>query len=164
QVDLRGRGGRLADPQRVAIRLDVVVRPAGLDAGRVVLGVPSRDRRGASLAEEEPLLALVVLEGAGRGVIALAATAARPHGREPALELLAVEAEFELAARDGGPRIDRGRLGLPGAPIPDDDVAGAVLAGRDHALEVEILDRVVLDVDGHPSDAGVERRAAGYRP
>ena len=52
-----------------------------------------------------------------------------------------------------------GRLGFPRAPVPDDDVAGAVLLGRDHALEVEVLDRVVLDVDGHP--ALVRDRASG---
>ena len=36
---------------------------------------------------------------------------------------------------------------LPGAAVPDDDVAAAVLAGRDHALEVGVVERVVLDVD-----------------
>ena len=52
-----------------------------------------------------------------------------------------------------------GRLGLPGAPVPDDHVAGAVLLRRDHALEIEVLDRVVLDVDGHPPDRRIERQA-----
>ena len=51
------------------------------------------------------------------------------------------------------------RLRFPGAPVPDDDVAGAVLLRRDHALEVEVLDRVVLDVDRHPAHRRVERRA-----
>ena len=37
-------------------------------------------------------------------------------------------------------------------------------ARRDHALEVEILDRVVLDVDGHPPNAGIEGRPLGDRP
>ena len=56
------------------------------------------------------------------------------------------------------------RLRLPGAPVPDDDVAGAVLLGGDDALEVEVLDRVVLDVDGHPPDGRVEGRALGHGP
>ena len=51
------------------------------------------------------------------------------------------------------------RLRDPGAPVPDDDVAGAVLLGGDDAFEVEVLDRMVLDVDGHPADGRVEGRA-----
>src|SRR6185436_13035571 len=39
-----------------------------------------------------------------------------------------------------------------------------VLLGRDHALEVEVLDRVVLDVDGHPAVSRVERQALGDGP
>ncbi len=35
---------------------------------------------------------------------------------------------------------------LVGAPIPDLDGAGAVLARRDLALEIAVVERVVLDV------------------
>ena len=75
-----------------------------------------------------------------------------------------MELELELAVGDRGRGVDRRRLRLPGAPVPDDDVAGAVLLGRDDALEVEVLDRVVLDVDGHPADVRVEGQALGDGP
>ncbi|MGY4642513.1 hypothetical protein ACVW07_000346 [Cellulomonas sp. URHB0016] len=53
---------------------------------------------------------------------------------------------------------------LPGPAVPDDDVAPAVLARRDDALEVLVLERMVLDMDRHPSHVRVERRAARHRP
>ena len=164
QVDLGRRGRRLADPDRVAVGLDVVVGAAGLDALRVVLGVPALLRIGAALVDEQPLVALVVLEGAGRRVVALAPAAARPDDREPAGDLLAVQLELQLAGRDGGRGVEGRRLRLPGAPVPDDDVARAVLLRGDDALEVEILDGVVLDVDRHPAHVRVEGRALGDRP
>ena len=88
-----------------------------------------------------------------------AGAAARPDDREPALELLAVEAELELAVLDALAPVERRRLRLPRPPVPDDDVAGAVLLGRDDAFEIEVFDRVVLDVDGHAPGLRVERRA-----
>ena len=50
------------------------------------------------------------------------------------------------------------RLGLPCPPVPDDHVAGAVLLGRDDALEVAVFHRMVLDV---PGEALVRRVEAG---
>src|SRR4029079_19682821 len=126
-----------ADPQGVAIRLDVIVGPAGLDALRVVLGVPALLRRGAALGDEQPLIALVVLERAGRRVVTLATATTGPDDRPAAVELLAVPLELQLAVGYRRRGVDRGRLRLPGAPVPDDDVAGAVLLRRDDALEVE---------------------------
>ncbi len=140
-----------------------LVRPVLTLCGWSSASQPSTARR-VALVDEQPLVALVVLEGAGRGVVALAPAAAGPDDREAAVELLAVEHELELAVRDRGRGVERRRLRLPGAPVPDDDVAGAVLLRRDDALEVEVLDRVVLDVDGHPADVGVEGQALGDRP
>ena len=54
--------------------------------------------------------------------------------------------------------------GVPRAPVPHDHVAAAVLALGDDALEVEVLERVVLDVDGQPAGPGVERRALRHGP
>ena len=164
QVDLGGGCRGLADPQRVAVGLDVVVRSAGLDALRMVLGVPARDRGRAALGDEQPLIALVVLEGSGGGVVALATAAARPDDRPAAIELLAVELELELAVRDRRRGVDGRRLRLPGAPVPDDDVARAVLLRGDDALEVEVLDRMILDVDRHPAHGRVEGQALGHGP
>ena len=46
-------------------------------------------------------------------------------------------------------------LGLgPRAPVPDDDVPAAVLTGGDHALEVEVVQGVVLDVNRQPTASG----------
>ena len=50
------------------------------------------------------------------------------------------------------------------ALVPDLDRAGAVLALRDLALELRVLDRVVLDVDGEVLLAGLERHALRHRP
>ena len=54
--------------------------------------------------------------------------------------------------------------GVPRAPVPHDDVATAVLALRDDALEVEVLDRVVLDVHRELARLRVQRRALRARP
>ncbi len=162
QVDLGDRGRRLGDPERVAGRLDLVVGPTGLDAPRVILRVPARRRVGVVLVDEQPRLTRIALSRPGL------------HDREPATDLLAVQAELELAVVDRLARLrDRwgrlaglglGRLGLPGPPIPDDDVAGAVLARRDDAFEVEVLDRVVLDVHRHPALGRIQGRAARHGP
>ena len=45
---------------------------------------------------------------------------------------------------------------VPRATVPDDDVAAPVLAPGDHTLEVEVLERMVLDVHGQVALAGVE--------
>jgi len=92
------------------------------------------------------------------------AAPARPDDREAALELLSLEAELELTVGDAPPPVGSLRLGLPGAPVPDDDVTGTVLAPRDDAFEVEVLDRVVLDVDGHPAGLRVQSGTAGHCP
>ena len=156
QVDLgRRRGGR-GDPDRRGVGLDLVVRAARLDALRVVPRVPARHVVGTLLVDQQPLLALVVLERRAGG---RAGPAARSDDREAALHLLARQHELELAVGDGGGRVGRLRLGLPRAPVPHDHVARAVLLGRDHALEVEVLHRVVLDVDRHPPDLRIEGRA-----
>ncbi len=159
EVDLGDGCGLLADPVGVAGGLDLVVRPAGLDARRVVLGVPAVDRRLVALLDQQPLLGLVVLEGPLAG---LAPT--RLDDGVAAAELRALQAELQLAVGDRLPRVRGLGLGLPGPPVPDDHVAGAVLLRRDHALEVEVLDRVVLDVDRHPALLRVEGGAARHGP
>src|SRR4029079_14885086 len=114
-------GRRLANPQGITVGLDVVVGAAGLDAGRVVFGVPARLRGRAALVDEEPLLALVVLEGACAGVVGGPPSAPGADNREPTLELFPLEVELQLAVGDRRPGVDGRRLRLPGAPVPDDD-------------------------------------------
>jgi hypothetical protein len=142
----RPRGGRLAHPERVAFGLHLVVGAAGLHALRVVLRIPAGDGVLVALVDEQPLLALVVLEGP-RGALP-GRRLVRTIVKRP-LSFWPWRRNFSSPVRDGACRVQRLRLGLPGAPVPDDDVAGAVLLRRDDALEVEVLDRVVLDVDGH---------------
>ena len=50
------------------------------------------------------------------------------------------------------------------AAIPDLDRAGPVLPGRDLALEVRVVERVVLDVDGEMPFALLERHALRHGP
>ena len=80
-----------------------------------------------------------------------------------AVQLLAEQVEVQVAGLDGFDRVV-GVGQLPRAPVPHDHVAAAVLAGGDHALEVEVAERVVLDVDRHPLRRRVERRALRHRP
>ena len=149
ELDRRLRGRQVRAPEPVRIGLDLVVRAAAEDGARVVLGVPALDGVLVALVQEHPLLRAVPLAAA--------------HEDEPAVELRPVDVRVELAGGDGGRRVVR-TVRLPGAPVPDDDVPAAVLLRRDDALEVEVLDRVVLDVDGHPARDRVERRPAGDRP
>ena len=91
------------------------------------------------------------------------ARCAAAHEREVAAQLLAEQVEVEVAGLDGGERV----VGVgqsPRAPVPDDHVAAAVLAGGDHALEVEVSERMVLDVDRHPLGCRVECRSLRHRP
>ncbi len=79
---------------------------------------------------------------------------------------MAVPVDMKFPGCDCPARVRRiaGLVRLPGAFVPDDDGAGAVPAGRYHALEVEVLQGVVLDVEGGPSGARVERRSPRYHP
>ena len=64
---------------------------------------------------------------------------------EPPAQLLAVQLEVQLTV---GERLGGilGHVERPGAAIPHDHVTAAVLTFGDHALEVEVLERMVLDV------------------
>ena len=53
---------------------------------------------------------------------------------------------------------------LVGAAVPDLDGAGAVLARRDLALEVGVVERVILDVNGEMPLSGREWHALWHRP
>src|SRR5262245_47650202 len=90
----------------------------------------------------------------------------RPYEHEPAAQLFAGQVGVQLAALYRVTRIRRiARLvRLPRAGVPDDDVAGAVPAGRDHALEVEVLKRMVLDLERGAPDLRIERRSLRHRP
>ena len=147
-----GLGGRsVAVPEGVRRPGDVVVGAPRLDRLRVLLRIPTGHGVLVVLVDEQPLLLAPPLPLRG------------PHEHEAPGELLALDVEVQIALRDGLGGIDPG-FGAPPSPVPDDDVATAVLAGRDHALEVGVLDRVVLDLHRQPADARVERRSLGHGP
>src|SRR6185436_15667635 len=78
-------------------------------------------------------------------------------------QLLPVHLDVQLTRRDCGAQIV-GPQWLPGAGVPDDHVATAVLAGWDDALKVDVLQRVILDVDSHPAHGGVKGGSLWHRP
>ena len=126
----------------------LVVRAARLHRAWMVLGIPTGHGIVVALLDEEPLLAPVV---------------APPDEREAAAQLVAVEGQVEIAARDLVERVVAfGQR--PRSPVPHDDVAAPVLAGRDDSLEVVVVERVILDVDGQSPRRGVEGRALRYGP
>ena len=147
--------GPVAVPLHVGGGQHLVVGAPGLDRPGVLLRVPSRAGRArpsCAGAATAPWLALVLVPvGADED--------------EAPGQLLALEVEVELALVDGGGRVGVVRAGrLPRPPVPHDHVAPAVGALGDDALEVEVLDGVVLHVDGQPAGLGVERRPLGHGP
>ena len=76
-------------------------------------------------------------------------------------QALALQSEVEVAL---GVALMGIGLGRPLALVPHDHRAAAVLAFRDHALEGEVFDRVVLGVDRQALLAGNEARSAGDGP
>jgi hypothetical protein len=81
---------------------------------------------------------------------------------ELAAEFLAGEVQGHL------PPLKRlGRVPLAarvGPAIPQHHRAGAVVIGRDDALKLPILHRVILDQDRQALVRGIERRPLGDRP
>src|SRR5690606_13340544 len=117
----------VAVPAGLGSRRDLVVGAAGLHRAGVVLGVPAGHGVLVALVEQQPPLApRPVAVGA--------------HEHEATPQLLGLDVEVQLAGGDGGGRVV-GAHGRPRAAVPD--VAAAVLARRDDALEVGVLDRVV---------------------
>jgi hypothetical protein len=57
-----------------------------------------------------------------------------------------------------------GIFGFPSAAVPQHDRAAAVLALRNRALEITIVERVVFDLDGQPLVVRIERGPFRHRP
>ena len=145
---LRRRQVRAPQPGRVG--LDLVVGATAEHRSRVVSRLPAADRVLVVLVQQEPLL--------------LAGPVGVPsHQDQPAAEFVTVHVGVQLARRDGGGGVIGG-VRFPGSAVPDDDVTAAVLAGRDHPFEVQVLDRVVFDVHGRALHGRVQRRSPGDGP
>ena len=101
-----------------------------------------------AVLEEEPLLLA-------------ARVGARPDERPLAAQLVAGELEHELPVLEPGAGI---RARRPGAAVPHDDCPRAVIPRGDDPLEVRVLERVVLHLDGHPPVGRVVGRALRHGP
>src|SRR6185295_8725506 len=77
---------------------------------------------------------------------------------------LAMENEFDLALGYRLARVGARSFELPSAAVPHLDGPAAVLALRDRALEIAVVERMVLDLDGQPLVARIERGPARHRP
>src|SRR5690606_3009881 len=91
----------------------------------------------------------------------LARLARHPHEVPASSQLLAVDLEIEMALGIAFLGIAKGR---PRAPVPEDDRAPSVLALRDGAFEIAIVERMILDMDGETLLAGNQAWALGDRP
>lgn len=82
------------------------------------------------------------------------------HEGEATAQLVAREHEVELALLEAlfGGEVEEAHL----STVPHDHGACAVVSVRDHALEIEILDGVILGVDGQVFGVDVEARPLGY--
>src|SRR5258708_11351012 len=124
------------------------------DAERVLVdhrGAAARPGEFVLLLDQQPVLVLLARR-----------LAAHANERPLAVQLPAVEGEFERALAVGGFRFLVVRL--PGAMIPEQHRAAAILALGDHPLEIAIVERMVLDMDGEALLAGIEARPPRNRP
>src|SRR5262249_12987897 len=92
------------------------------------------DRMFVAMLDQQPVVALVVL------------APAHAHQRPTALELLAVQDELDLALCQAVLRRARA-FELPIAAVPHLPGAAAILALRDRALEIAVIERMVFDFD-----------------
>ena len=84
-----------------------------------------------------------------------------PHQHPAAMQALAFEDELEVALLQAFMRI---ALRQPVAAVPQLHRAAAILAFGNGALEVAVVERMVLDLDRQALDRRIERRPLGDRP
>ncbi len=91
----------------------------------------------------------------------LVAVPFHPHEHPAAMQALAFEDELEVALLQSLVRV---ALRQPVAAVPELHRAAAILAFGNGALEVAVVERMVLDLDRQPLDRRIERRTLGHRP
>ena len=138
-------------PHPVRSGFDLIVGAPAQRRLWVVLRIPALDGVLVVLVQQQPLL----LTGTVRP--------APPHQDEPAAQLLPVKVGVKITGRHRGRRVVR-RVRLPRTGVPHDHVAAAILPGRDDPLEVQVLDGVILDVDGRVPDVRVQGRPLRHGP
>jgi len=87
-------------------------------------------------------------------------SAARQRELAQNMQLAAVEREFEVTLLEALVRI----VGVPVAAVPQHHGAAAILALRDGAFEIAIIERMFLHFDRQPLVVRIERRTSRYRP
>src|SRR3546814_16473425 len=81
--------------------------------------------------------------------------------RPSSLQARAVQREIRIAFLQTGFGVT---IRQPFALVPDLDMTGAVLSGRNVALEVPVRERMILDLDRQPLLRRITRRTFGDRP
>ena len=112
-----------------------------------------------AMLDQQPVCAAILTIGAT--ATTLVAVPLHAHQHPAAMQTLALEDEFQVAFLQPLVRV---ALGQPVAAIPELHRAAAILAFGNGALEVAVVERMVLDLDRQPLDRRIERRALGHRP
>src|SRR5262249_41944886 len=94
------------------------------------------------------------------GALSAIAIATHPNQYPASVQLLAIKREFEVALGKTALRV----IAVPIAAVPQLHGATAILAFRNGALEVAVVERMVLHLDREPLVMRIERRTARHRP
>ena len=103
---------------------------------------------------------VAVLDQEPVGALAAVAVALHPHQHPAAVQLVAMQREFQVALLEAA----LGIIGFPDAAIPQHDGAAAILVVRDGAFEIAVVQRVILDLDRQPLVVRIERGSSRHRP
>jgi hypothetical protein len=132
-------------------------------AGNLLERAAARDRERLLLehvVRAVPPRSLVIGLDQQPGLLPLLCARADAHKMPATLELLAVEREGQPTLLQSPVRI---AFRMPAAAIPDHDRAGAITL-RYRALELVVVDRMVLDLDREALLGWIKAGPAGYRP
>jgi hypothetical protein len=137
-----------------AVPLDLVAPLRLLARERQVAGL--REHRQQVVGQRLAIGVRRLTHAVDHPVVGAALASAEREHPVAALQPLAAKGDLDLPV---GELVD-----LVGAGVPDLHRPGAVAPSRDRAVEVEVLQRVVLGADRHPVVVRVERDAARQRP
>ena len=130
-----------------------IVRPDAIDRSSARIAAPSRfDGKIVAVLDQQPVR-----------TFAAVAVMLHSHQHPTAVQPFAFKIEFEIAT--GKSLLRRGpAFWLPVAPIPKLDRAAAVLALRNRAFKVAIVQRMILDLDRQPLVLRAKGRPFRHRP
>ncbi|MNY34332.1 hypothetical protein D3C86_1686650 [compost metagenome] len=80
------------------------------------------------------------------------------------MEPLALHDELQFALGEGGAHGLKPFFGRPVASVPEHNRAAAVLVFGNRALEIAVVEGVVLDLHGQPAVFRIKRGPLGHRP